>query len=85
MLEARKSVLRQARRVGLGTLLRFATGMLSLEDAVRRAEKILGVKCRVVSSPHAELGMDVDKPLQLDIVRAELEKMQKGRYPFASG
>ena len=26
------------------------------------------------AAPHAELGMDVDKPFQLDIVRAELEK-----------
>lgn len=85
LLEARKSALRQARRVGFGILLRFATGRLSLDAAARRAEKILGVKCRVVRSPHAELGMDVDKPFQLDIVRAELEKKQKGRYPFASG
>ena len=74
LLEARKSALRQARRVGLGVLLRFATGRLSLDAAARRAEHILGVKCRVVRSPHAEIGMDVDKPFQLDIVRAELGK-----------
>ncbi len=74
LLEARKSVLRQARRVGFWTLLQFATRTLSISAAERRAEHILGVKCRAIRTPHAEIGMDVDKPFQLDIVRAELEK-----------
>jgi molybdopterin-guanine dinucleotide biosynthesis protein A len=77
LLEARKSVLRQIQRVGFGTLLKFLTGKLSLADAERRAEKILGLKARVVHTPHAEIGMDVDKPFQLDIARAELEKTTK--------
>ena len=38
----------------------------------RRAEKILGVRCKVIRSRHAEIGMDVDKPFQLDIARAVL-------------
>ena len=74
LLEARKSALRQAWRIGFIPLLQFATRTLSIAGAERRAEKILGVKCRVVRTPHAEIGMDVDKPFQLDIVRAELEK-----------
>jgi len=74
LLEARKSALRQAQRVGLWTLLQLATRTLSISAAERRAEKILGVKARAVRTPHAEIGMDVDKPFQLDIVRAELEK-----------
>jgi hypothetical protein len=74
LLEARKNPLRQVRRVGLGVLLRFVTGRLSIADGERRAEKILGVKCRVIQTPHAEIGMDVDKPFQLDIARAELAR-----------
>lgn len=74
LLEARKNALRQAWRVGLWTLLQLATRRLSVAAAEKRAEKILGVKCRAVRSPHAEIGMDVDKPFQLDIVRAELER-----------
>lgn len=73
LLEARKNVLRQVQRVGFGTLLRFITRRLSTADAERRAEKILGLKGRALRTPHAEIGMDVDKPFQLDIVRAELE------------
>ncbi|HLF25496.1 MAG TPA: nucleotidyltransferase family protein [Anaerolineae bacterium] len=72
LLEARKSALRQAQRVGFWTLFQLATRTLSIEAGERRAEKILGIQCRVVRSPHAEIGMDVDKPFQLDIVRAEL-------------
>jgi hypothetical protein len=74
LLEARKSALRQAWRVGFWTLLRLATRTLSIAAAERRAEKILGLKVRAVRTPYAEIGMDVDKPFQLDIVRAELEK-----------
>jgi len=74
VLEARKSTLRQARRVGFLTLLQLVTRTLSIPAAERRAEKILGVKCRIIRTPHAEIGMDVDKPFQLDIVRAELER-----------
>jgi hypothetical protein len=50
---------------------------LSIAAGERRAEKILGLKVRAVISPHAEIGMDVDKPFQLDIVRAELDKRTK--------
>jgi molybdopterin-guanine dinucleotide biosynthesis protein A len=78
LLEARKSALRQVQRVGLGTLLRFVTRRLSIADGVRRAEQILGLKARVVRTPHAEIGMDVDKPFQLDIVREELERKGHG-------
>lgn len=74
LLEARKSALRQAWRVGIWPLVQLATGTLSIAAAERRAEKILGLKCHVVRTPHAEIGMDVDKPFQLDIVRAELER-----------
>ncbi|HEY4690838.1 MAG TPA: NTP transferase domain-containing protein [Anaerolineae bacterium] len=79
LLEARKSALRQAMRVGVWTLFQLATRTLSIAAAERRAEKILGVKCRAVHTPHAEIGMDVDKPFQLDIVRAELEKKTNDR------
>jgi GTP:adenosylcobinamide-phosphate guanylyltransferase len=79
LLEARKSALRQAQRVGFWALLQLATRTLSIPAAERRAEKILGVKTRAVRSPHAEIGMDVDKPFQLDIVRAELEKSRHTR------
>ena len=70
---ARKSSLRQARLVGMGLFLKLLTHRLSLADAERRISQVLNVRGRAVPFPYAEVGMDVDKPFQLEIVRAELE------------
>jgi len=70
---ARKSALRQASMLGPAVFLRLLTRRLSLAEAERHAEKIFEVRARAVPFPHAEVGMDVDKPFQLEIVRAELE------------
>jgi GTP:adenosylcobinamide-phosphate guanylyltransferase len=70
---ARKHPLQQARFVGLGLFLRLVTRRLSLSDAEHRISQVLNIRGRVIPFPYAEVGMDVDKPFQLDIVRAELE------------
>jgi GTP:adenosylcobinamide-phosphate guanylyltransferase len=70
---ARKSPLREASMLGPMIFLRYLTRRLSVAEAERRAAKIFGVRVRVIPFPHAEVGMDVDKPFQLDIVRADLE------------
>ncbi len=70
---ARKSALRQASMLGPVIFLRLLTRRLSLAEAERRAQEIFEVRARAVPCPHAEVGMDVDKPFQLEIVRAELE------------
>jgi CTP:molybdopterin cytidylyltransferase MocA len=70
---ARKSALRQASMLGPVVFLRLLTRRLSIAEAERRAEKIFEMRARAIPFPHAEVGMDVDKPFQLEIVRAELE------------
>jgi CTP:molybdopterin cytidylyltransferase MocA len=70
---ARKSVLRQARMIGLWTFLKLATRRLTLEEAAQRVGKVLNIRARVMPFPYAEVGMDVDKAFQFDIVRAEIE------------
>jgi len=70
---ARKNALRQARLLGLWTLFKLATRRLSLAEAERRACRALNVRGRAIPFPYAEVGMDVDKPFQLEIARAELE------------
>jgi NDP-sugar pyrophosphorylase family protein len=70
---ARKSALRQARMIGLPIFLKLVLHRLSLDEAVRRISKVLDLHARVIPFPYAEAGMDVDKPFQLDIVRADLE------------
>lgn len=72
LMDARKSFWKQVRLVGLGFLIRFALRRLTVADAERRVSKVLNVRGRAVITPFAEMGMDVDKPHQLEIVRAEL-------------
>jgi len=70
---ARKSVLRQTRMIGLWPLFKLIIRRLSLAEAEQRGSKALNVRGKAVPFPYAEAGMDVDKPFQLEIVRAELE------------
>ena len=71
---ARKNVFRQAQMVGgIVTLVKLMTHQLSLEEGIGRVSKSLQIRGRAVPFPHAEIGMDVDKPFQLEIARAELE------------
>lgn len=76
LIGSRKSPLRQASLIGLGTLLALFTRRLTLEDAVRRVCERIGVKGRAIVWPHAEPCMDVDKPSQLELLRADLARQQ---------
>jgi GTP:adenosylcobinamide-phosphate guanylyltransferase len=75
LISARKNPFKQAALFGFWTLILVLTRRISLEDAVPRVEKQLGIKGRAILCPYAELAMDVDKPHQLEILRADLEKM----------
>jgi CTP:molybdopterin cytidylyltransferase MocA len=75
---ARKSILRQASMLGPVVFFRLLTRQLSLAEAEKRAQKIFEIHARAVPCPYAEVGMDVDKPFQLEIVRAELETHTAG-------
>lgn len=70
---ARKNALRQARMFGLWSFFKLVIRRLSLAEAEERASKVLDVRGRAIPFPYAEVGMDVDKPFQLEIARAELE------------
>jgi CTP:molybdopterin cytidylyltransferase MocA len=78
---ARKSALRQASMLGPVIFLRLLTRRLSLAEAEKRAQEIFEVRTRAIPCPHAEVGMDVDKPSQLEIVRAELEARAASAVP----
>ncbi len=75
---ARKNVFKQAALVGYGTLFLMLTRQLSIEAAVRRGFKKLGFRCRTIFCPYPEIGMDVDKPYHVDILRADLEGKETG-------
>jgi molybdopterin-guanine dinucleotide biosynthesis protein A len=70
----RKSPMRQAATVGFDTLFLLAIRGITLENAVKRVSKKIGIKGRAIVWQHAEAGMDVDKPHQLEILRAYLSR-----------
>ncbi|HDD24897.1 MAG TPA: hypothetical protein ENF52_05630 [Chloroflexi bacterium] len=70
---ARKNVLRQARMVGMWTFIKLLTRQLTIEEGTQRVSKVLGIRARIIPVPWAEIGMDVDKPFQFEIVRREIE------------
>ena len=72
--DARKSPLKQAALIGFDTLFLVLFRLVDLEAAAKQVSRRLGVKGRGLLCPYAEVAMDVDKPHQLEILRADLEK-----------
>jgi GTP:adenosylcobinamide-phosphate guanylyltransferase len=77
LFDARKNAFKQASLLGWDTLLLLLTRQVTLEGAVRRVSRKLHLRGRAVLCPYAEVAMDVDKPFQLEILRADLEKSQQ--------
>ena len=77
LLGARKSPFKQASKLGLGLLFSLFTRQLTIEDAVSRVSERIGIKGRAIIWPYAEAAMDVDKPHQLELLRADLAKGQR--------
>ena len=70
---ARKSIIRQAAIVGLWPLVLLVAGQMTKERAAMIVRKRLGVDGLLIECPYAEMGMDVDKADQYEIVNRELE------------
>ncbi|WP_337997458.1 nucleotidyltransferase family protein [Oleispirillum naphthae] len=64
------------RRLGLGPLLRFGCGRLSLAQALRLLEDKVGARVIAVDMPFAEAAIDVDRPADLRLAEEIL-----GRAP----
>jgi GTP:adenosylcobinamide-phosphate guanylyltransferase len=75
--DSRKSPLKQAALIGFGTALRLLTGQLNLETAETKVMGRLDITGKAIVCPYAEVGMDVDKLHQLEIMRADLAKQAK--------
>jgi len=70
--QARKSTLRQAALIGIDILLLLLLRRLTLDDAVNRVTRRLNITGKGLLCPYPEIGMDVDKPYQLELARKEL-------------
>lgn len=84
----RKSPFKQAATIGFGTLALLLLGRLTLDETVTRVTARIGITGRPIIWKHAEPGMDVDKPHQLELLRADMQKQvrkaaRKGSRPPA--
>lgn len=70
--DARKSPAKQAALIGYDTLLLLLLRQLTIQNVIGKVAKKLKVQGRGMVCPYAEAGMDVDKPHQLEIMRADL-------------
>ncbi|MEW6771653.1 MAG: NTP transferase domain-containing protein [Bacillota bacterium] len=72
----RKKPLRLALVVGPGFLGRFLLGRLTLREAERRVSELLGFRGRAVIAPFPEIGVDVDKPADLEAVKKVMREIK---------
>jgi GTP:adenosylcobinamide-phosphate guanylyltransferase len=75
IIAARKSPFKQAALVGYDILFLMLLRQIELEMAVKIISRRMRIKGRVLVCPYAEVGMDVDKPHQLEMMRAELGRL----------
>ncbi len=72
LIQYRKNPLKQAAIIGLDTFFLLAIGKLTLDDAANRVCRRLGFSGKAFLLPFAEVGMDVDKPFQYNIMESDL-------------
>ncbi len=72
LVSARKSPLKQASLLGPDLLFLILARQMSLSRAERMVSRRLRLRGRAIRCPYAEMGMDVDKPHQLALLREDL-------------
>jgi len=77
LIGSRKSPLKQASMIGLDVFFQVRMHSITLEDLVQKVSSRIGIKGRAILWSHAEPCMDVDKPHQLELLRADLAKQQR--------
>jgi 2-C-methyl-D-erythritol 4-phosphate cytidylyltransferase len=72
--QERKRPWRLVRAFGWRPLLAYLLGLLTLDDAMARASKIVGARIAAVVVPCAEAAIDVDKPADLALAETILAR-----------
>ncbi len=74
ILAARKKPVQLAQILGFDTVLKFAFRVLTIKEAEERLSRITGYTLKAVFSPFAEIGLDVDKEEDFELVKKFLEE-----------
>lgn len=74
LTSSRKNYLQQAKAVGFMFIIKVLLRRLTAQEAGHYVAQKANLIGQVVITKYAELGMDVDKPHQYDMIKAQLEK-----------
>lgn len=77
LVATRKNPIKQAAIIGFDTLFLMVFRAISLDEAVKKVAARLHMTGQAIICPYAEIGMDVDKPHQLEMIRADLLKQER--------
>lgn len=69
----RKNPLAMAKLFGFGLVWQYLLRQLSIRAAEKRFYKVLSIRGKGIISPYAEVGVDVDKPSDLQLANSFLE------------
>jgi len=72
LISLRKSPLALCRVIGMGFILKYLFRRLSIREAEEKFSKLLDIKGVAVSCMYPEIGMDIDKPSDLELVEQVL-------------
>ncbi|SMB86659.1 MobA-like NTP transferase domain-containing protein [Desulfonispora thiosulfatigenes DSM 11270] len=72
LIEMRKSPLRLVKYIGIKYIFKYIFHSLTLIEIENRVEELLGTKGKAILDRHPEIGIDVDKPSDLKVVREKL-------------
>ena len=78
LTNARKHAWQLARVIGFRLLFKFLLRQLSIQDIEKTATRIVDRPTEIVLDAPAEMAMDVDKPQQLELLRADLQRSKDG-------
>ncbi len=79
----RKSPLRLSRLLGTTFLFKFMCRRLSMIDIEAKLQEVLGIKAKIIVSENPEIGVDVDKPGDFQLVEHEIAKRSSGWWQFS--
>lgn len=74
LVSYRKSPLKLLNYIGLAYLFKYLTRELSLLDVQNRVGELFNIKGKAIIVNDPEIGVDIDKPSDLELVRGILEK-----------
>lgn len=78
LTNARKHAWQLARIIGVRFMVKFLLRQLSFADIEAVTERITGRPAQTMLNPHAEIAMDADKPEQVLLLRADIERRNRG-------